>query len=162
MIELRIGQGFDAHSFSPNRPLILGGVKIPYEFGLAGHSDADCLTHAIIDALLGAASLGDIGVHFPPSDPTYKDIFSLDLLRRVSDFLKTDGWEVINVDATIIAQSPIMSPYTAMMQKNIKECILKAPSVSIKATTTEGMGFTGRKEGIAALAVALISRQKGE
>jgi 2-C-methyl-D-erythritol 2,4-cyclodiphosphate synthase len=154
------GQGFDAHAFCGERALILGGVRIPYEKGLAGHSDADVLVHSIMDALLGAAASGDIGRHFPPTDNAYKDISSLDLLERVSYLLTINGWVVINVDATIIAESPHLSPFIKEMEDNIQRRIAGKPIVNVKATTTEGMGFTGRGEGIASMAVALISRNK--
>ncbi|MBN1900811.1 2-C-methyl-D-erythritol 2,4-cyclodiphosphate synthase [Candidatus Sumerlaeota bacterium] len=158
----RTGQGFDAHAFCMGRPLILGGVHIPYEKGLAGHSDADVLVHSIMDALLGAAALGDIGRHFPPTDNAYKDISSLDLLEKVSHLLTINGWMVGNVDATIIAENPRMSAFNKEMEDNIQCRIAGKPVVNVKATTTEGMGFPGRGEGIASMAVALISRNKEE
>jgi 2-C-methyl-D-erythritol 2,4-cyclodiphosphate synthase len=154
------GQGFDAHAFCDDRALILGGVRVPHEKGLAGHSDADVLVHSIMDALLGAAALGDIGLHFPPTDNAYKDISSLDLLERVSHLLIVNGWKVVNVDATIIAEFPRLSPFIKEMVFNIQSRIAGKPIVNVKATTTEGMGFTGRGEGIASMAVALISRKK--
>lgn len=157
---LRIGQGFDAHSFTESRPLFLGGVKIPYPRGLAGHSDADVLVHAVMDALLGAAHLGDKGRHFPSTDNVYKDISSLDLLKKVSHLLSINFWAVVNIDAIIIAQEPQLISYICEMEDNITDCIEGRPEVSVKATTTEGMGFTGRGQGIAAMAVALISRKK--
>ncbi len=162
MMDLRTGQGFDAHPFAKGHHLVLGGVKIPHEEGLAGHSDADVLTHAIIDALLGAAALGDIGTHFPPTDPAYKDISSLDLLDEVSHILAKNGWRVINIDATIIAQVPRLSPHTPEMITNIQSRLPGKPTVNVKATTTEDMGFTGRREGVAAMAAALITRAKEE
>jgi 2-C-methyl-D-erythritol 2,4-cyclodiphosphate synthase len=139
---------------------MLGGVRVPYEKGLAGHSDADVLVHSIMDALLGAAALGDIGRHFPPTDNAYKDISSLDLLERVSHLLTINGWLVVNVDATIIAESPRLSPFIKEMEVNIQGRIAGRPIVNVKATTTEGMGFTGRGEGIASMSAALISRNK--
>lgn len=154
------GQGFDAHAFCSGRALMLGGVRVPYEKGLAGHSDADVLVHSIMDALLGAAALGDIGRHFPPTDNAYKDISSLDLLERVSHLLTINGWLVVNVDATIIAESPRLSPFIKEMEVNIQGRIAGRPIVNVKATTTEGMGFTGRGEGIASMSAALISRNK--
>lgn len=157
---LRVGQGFDAHCFTEGRPLFLGGVKIPHPLGLAGHSDADVLVHAVMDALLGAAHLGDKGRHFSPTDNAYKDISSLDLLKKVTHLLSINLWAVVNIDATIIAQEPRLSPYICEMEENIKDCLGGRPEVSVKATTTEGMGFTGRCEGIAAMAVALISQKK--
>jgi len=157
---LRIGQGFDAHCFTDDRLLFLGGVKIPYPRGLAGHSDADVLVHAIMDALLGAAHLGDKGRHFPPTDEAYKDISSLDLLKKVSQLLSMNFWTIVNIDALIIAQDPRLSPYIREMEEKISDCLGGRPEVSVKATTTEGMGFTGRGEGIAAMAIALISRKK--
>jgi 2-C-methyl-D-erythritol 2,4-cyclodiphosphate synthase len=160
MSVFRVGQGFDAHCFTESRPLFLGGVKIPYPRGLAGHSDADVLVHAIMDALLGAAHLGDKGRHFPPTDNAYKDISSLDLLKKVSHLLFVNFWTVENIDAVIIAQEPRLISYTGEMEEKIRACLEGRPEVSVKATTTEGMGFAGRGEGIAALAVALISRKR--
>jgi len=160
MRHFRIGQGFDAHRFTAGRPLILGGVKIPFQFGLEGHSDADVLTHAVMDALLGAAGLGDIGTHFPTTDNAYKNIYSLDLLKKVAHLLSENGWTAENIDAIIVCQEPRIAPYVDEMRKNISARVPGEPEVSIKATTTEGMGFTGRAEGIAALAVSLISRAK--
>lgn len=154
---IRIGQGYDVHRFTENRKLILGGVEIPYEMGLLGHSDADVLTHAVCDALLGAAALGDIGKHFPDSSAKFKDINSLILLQHVGNLLHTKDCKINNIDATIIAQAPKMAPYIQEMRKNIAETLdLDIDRVSIKATTEEGLGFTGRKEGIAAMAVAVI------
>jgi 2-C-methyl-D-erythritol 2,4-cyclodiphosphate synthase len=162
MTMIRIGQGFDAHCLVEGRKLVIGGVCIPYNMGLAGHSDADVLIHAIMDALLGAAGLGDIGVHFPPSDDSIKDISSLALLAEVDSLLSGNGWKVINIDSTIIAQSPRMSSYIGKMRENISGYIQGSPQVNIKATTTEKMGFPGRGEGIAAQAVALLSRNEEE
>lgn len=155
----RIGQGFDAHQFVEGRKLILGGVDIPYEKGLLGHSDADVLVHAIMDALLGAAGLGVIGQHFPDNDAAYKGISSLVLLQRVSDLL--GDYSINNIDSTIIAQEPKLQRYFPAMKANIANGLSIADNrVNIKATTTEMMGFTGRKEGIAAMAVVLLT-QKG-
>ncbi len=154
---MRIGQGFDVHAFAAGRKLVIGGVQIPHHQGLMGHSDADVLLHAICDALLGAAGLGDIGRHYPDSDPSYSDIDSRHLLRDVAKQLKARGHKVVNVDATIAAQAPRMMPHIPRMIGNIAEDLEVLPaSINIKATTTEGLGFIGRVEGIAALAVALI------
>lgn len=156
---MRVGQGFDVHALVPGRPLIIGGVTIPYERGLAGHSDADVLLHAICDALLGAAGLGDIGEHFPDTAADYKDIDSRRLLRRVGELL-APNWTVLNVDATVIAQAPKLGPYKAQMAANIAlDLGLGAERVNIKAKTTERLGFTGRGEGIAAEAVVLLAPQ---
>jgi 2-C-methyl-D-erythritol 2,4-cyclodiphosphate synthase len=157
---MRIGHGFDVHAFAADRKLILGGVEIAYARGLLGHSDADVLLHAICDALLGAAGLGDIGRHFPDNDPAYAGIDSRRLLRDVRARLATAGWQVGNVDATIIAQTPKMAPHIAAMVGNIAADLGVAnEQVNVKATTTERLGFTGRGEGIAAEAVCLIFRQ---
>jgi 2-C-methyl-D-erythritol 2,4-cyclodiphosphate synthase len=159
MSEFRIGHGFDVHAFAENRKLIIGGVDIPYEFGLAGHSDADVLLHAICDALLGAAGLGDIGRHFPDTDAAFAGIDSRILLRRVAEQLQQRRWRVGNVDATIIAQAPKMAPHIARMTAHIADDLgVSIDHVNVKATTTEKLGFTGRKEGIAAEAVCLIER----
>ena len=157
MTRLRIGQGFDVHAFAAERKLIIGGVHIPYHLGLAGHSDADVLLHAICDALLGAAALGDIGRHFPDSDATYKNIDSRELLRNVNQKIVELGFQVVNVDATIIAQAPRMAPHVAAMVANIAADLgVGTDVVNIKATTTEKLGFTGRGEGIAVQAVCLL------
>ncbi len=157
--KIRIGKGFDVHALVERRPLIIGGVNIPYEKGLDGHSDADVLMHAICDALLGAANQGDIGAHFPPEDAQYKDRNSAEFLRGTAQLLLDAGFEIINIDSTIIAQAPKMRPHIKAMQKNIAEALsINSEQVSIKATTTEKMGFTGRGEGIAADAIALICR----
>jgi 2-C-methyl-D-erythritol 2,4-cyclodiphosphate synthase len=159
MVELRVGQGFDVHAFTQGRKLIIGGVEIPHDQGLAGHSDADVLTHAICDALLGAACLGDIGRHFPDSDPRFKGIDSRELLRDVVGRLAGMGWRVMNVDSTIIAQAPKMAPYIPGMAANVAADLrVEGGCVNVKATTTEFLGFTGREEGIAAQAVCLIVR----
>jgi 2-C-methyl-D-erythritol 2,4-cyclodiphosphate synthase len=158
-MDIRIGHGFDVHAFAAGRKLIIGGVDIPHELGLLGHSDADVLLHAICDALLGAAGLGDIGRHFPDSDARYKGIDSRELLRHVAGLLAERGWKAGNVDATIIAQAPKMAPHIAAMVANIAADLgVAAGMVNVKATTTERLGFTGRGEGIAAEAVCLIMR----
>jgi len=156
---MRVGQGFDVHALVPGRPLIIGGVAIPYERGLAGHSDADVLLHAVCDALLGAAGMGDIGEHFPDTATDFKDIDSRRLLRRVYELI-APRWIVVNVDATVIAQAPKLSPFKAQMAANIAADLCVDPAqVSVKAKTTEHLGFTGRGEGIAAEAVVLLVRQ---
>ena len=154
---MRIGQGFDVHRLVEGRKCIIGGVDIPFEKGLDGHSDADVLLHAICDALLGAAGLGDIGVHFPPTDDRYKDIDSRQLLRHVVQLLEDKSYKVGNIDATVICERPKLKPHTKMMQKNIAaDCKVSEDVINIKATTTEKLGFAGREEGIAAQAVCLI------
>ena len=159
MNDIRIGHGFDVHALAEHRRLILGGVDIPHELGLAGHSDADVLLHAICDALLGAAGLGDIGRHFPDTDAAFAGIDSRILLRRVAEQLKACGWRVGNVDATIIAQAPKMAPHIARMTAHIADDLgVAIDRVNVKATTTEKLGFTGRGEGIAVEAVCLIAR----
>ena len=159
MTPFRVGHGFDVHQLVLGRSLIIGGVKIDYERGLLGHSDADVLLHAISDALLGAAGLGDIGKHFPDSEAKYKGVDSRELLRHVATKIGTAGFAVGNVDATIIAQAPKMAPHIAQMVSNIAADLgIDASQVNIKATTTEKLGFTGRGEGIAAEAVCLLSR----
>lgn len=153
----RIGTGYDVHRLVNGRDLILGGVKIPFEKGLLGHSDADVLVHAIMDALLGAAALGDIGLHFPDSDPAYKGADSMSLLARVTEILSANAFSVWNVDATIIAQRPKMRPYIEDMRQNLAKTLeIPVSAVSVKATTEEGMGFTGDGSGIAVQAVALV------
>ncbi|MBI1943006.1 MAG: 2-C-methyl-D-erythritol 2,4-cyclodiphosphate synthase [Betaproteobacteria bacterium] len=154
---MRIGQGFDVHALAPGRKLVIGGVEIAHEKGLAGHSDADVLLHAICDALLGAAALGDIGMHFPDSDPKYAAAASRALLREIGKKIGAQGFRIVNIDATIIAEAPRMAPHVARMIGNIAADLdIKPAQVSLKATTTEGLGFTGRGEGIAAQAIALI------
>ncbi len=154
---MRIGQGFDVHALVAGRPLVIGGVTIPYEQGLAGHSDADVLVHALCDALLGAAALGDIGMHFPDTDETYRNADSRKLLRHVLDLVRAAGWEPVNVDATLIAQKPRMAPHIpGMVAVLAADLQLSVTAVNIKATTTEHLGFTGREEGIAAMAVCLL------
>ncbi len=157
--KIKIGHGVDVHQLVTGRRLIIGGVDIPYERGLLGHSDADVLLHAIADALLGAAALGDIGKHFPDSDARYKGIDSRQLLRHVVSLIKTKGYAISNIDATIIAQAPRMAPHIELMRTNIAEDTnLELDDVNVKATTTEQLGFTGRGEGIAAESVCLIYR----
>ena len=159
---MRIGQGFDVHALVPGRKLIIGGVDIPYAHGLLGHSDADVLLHAVTDALLGAAGLGDIGRHFPDSDPRFKDADSRQLLRETARLVEEAGYRTVNVDATVIARAPRMAPHVAAMAANIAADIgIEAGCVNIKAKTTESLGFTGRGEGIAAQAIALIERAAG-
>jgi 2-C-methyl-D-erythritol 2,4-cyclodiphosphate synthase len=156
---MRIGHGYDVHRFAEGRKLILGGVEIPAEKGLLGHSDADVLTHAIMDALLGAAALGNIGTHFPDNDPAYAGADSLKLLAKVCSLLAEKNLRVGNIDATIIAQAPKLKPYIMEMRSNIaRVCGVPADLVSVKATTEEGLGFTGNKEGIAAHAVCLLEQ----
>ena len=155
---MRIGQGFDAHALVSGRKLVIGGVTIPHDRGLDGHSDADVLLHAICDALIGAAALGDIGRHFPDTDPRYRGIDSRKLLRETAALLGSRGWRIVNLDATIIAQAPRMAPHIPAMVANIAADLGMAETdVSVKAKTTEKLGFTGREEGIAAQAVALIA-----
>ena len=154
---MRIGMGYDVHRLTEDRELILGGVAIPFEKGLLGHSDADVVVHAIMDALLGAAALGDIGQHFPDTDPQYKGISSILLLKHVGALLKQHGFTIGNIDATIIAQRPKLAPYRPAMVKNVAEALgIQEDQVCIKATTEEGLGFTGRQEGIAAQAITLL------
>ena len=155
---MRIGQGYDVHKLVEGRKLILGGVEIPNEKGLLGHSDADVLLHAIMDALLGAAALGDIGKHFPDTDPAYKGISSIELLGKVGALLEEKGYVIENIDATIIAQRPKLASYRPQMAENIAEALHLDPSrVSVKATTEEGLGFTGSGEGIASQAITLLT-----
>ena len=156
-MSLRIGQGYDVHRLVEGRDLIIGGVNIPHTVGLLGHSDADVLLHAIADALLGAAALGDIGKHFPDTDPAYKGISSLKLLTAVADLLRSRGFRIINVDSTVIAQAPKLMPHIEAMRKNIADALgIDVSYVSVKATTEEKLGFTGEKLGIASQAIALI------
>jgi 2-C-methyl-D-erythritol 2,4-cyclodiphosphate synthase len=158
-MNIRIGQGFDVHALVPGRPLVMGGVTIPYEFGLLGHSDADVLLHAITDALLGAAGLGDIGKHFPDTDAAYKGADSRVLLRSAMQSVTQAGWRVVNVDATIVAQAPKIRPYVDAMIANIANDLgIEVGQVNVKGKTTEWLGFTGRGEGIAAQAVALLQK----
>jgi 2-C-methyl-D-erythritol 2,4-cyclodiphosphate synthase len=158
----RIGQGFDVHQLTEGRPLIIGGITIPYEKGLLGHSDADVLLHTISDACLGAIGEGDIGKHFPDTDPNFKDADSAKLMEHVWSLVKEKGYELVNADCTIIAQKPKMAPYIEQMKARIAELLEAAPEqVNVKATTTEKLGFTGRGEGIASQAVVLLARVKG-
>ena len=155
---VRVGVGYDVHSLTPGRRLVLGGVEIPFDRGLNGWSDADVLTHAVIDALLGAAALGDIGSHFPPGEPQYKGISSLTLLAVVRDKLAESGWQVDNIDATIVAEKPELREFIDGMRKQLSQALgVAMGQVSVKASTSEGLGFVGRGEGIAAHAVALIA-----
>ena len=155
---MRIGQGYDVHRLVEGRRLIIGGVDIPYEKGLLGHSDADVLLHAVMDALLGAAALGDIGQHFPDSDEKYKGISSTALLKEVGKILQENGYMIENIDATVIAQRPKLLPYRPQMAENIAAALgIEKEQVSVKATTEEGLGFTGTGEGISAQAIALLS-----
>jgi len=154
---MRAGIGYDVHPLTTGRRLVLGGIDIPFDRGLSGWSDADVLTHAIIDALLGAAALGDIGSHFPPGEPEYKDISSLALMERVRDKLGENGWQAGNIDATIIAEKPKLSGYIERMRQQISQALgIDTSRVSIKASTSNGLGFIGRGEGIAAWAIALV------
>ena len=158
---MRIGMGYDVHKLVEGRKLILGGVDIPYEKGLLGHSDADVLIHAIMDALLGAVALGDIGKHFPDNDEKYKGISSLELLKHVSLLLQSKGYSIINIDSTIMAQKPKLAPYIDDMRKNIASVIgIDVDAVSVKATTEEGLGFTGEGLGISSNAVCLLENIK--
>lgn len=159
MCNLRIGHGYDVHKLVPNRDLILGGVTIPYEKGLLGHSDADVLIHAVCDSLLGALALGDIGKHFPNSDAQYAGIDSRLLLLRTAELIREKGWQIANIDATVIAQAPRLAPYIQAMRENITNVLgLPPDTVSVKATTEEHLGFTGQGLGIAAHAVCLLFR----
>jgi len=156
---IRSGLGVDSHRFEPGRPLILGGVDIPHEEGLAGHSDADVLTHAIVDALLGAAGLGDIGQHFPDTDERFKDADSLELLRTVVVFLEDNGFRIVHVDATVMMERPKLSPYRDSMRQTLADALrIGLGHVNVKATTGERMGFVGRGEGVAAMAIATLDR----
>lgn len=160
---LRVGTGFDVHPFAAGREFVLGGVTIPHEFGLAGHSDADVLSHAICDALLGAAALGDIGRHFPDSNPAFRGISSLELLRRTVAIVAAAGWSPLQVDSCVLAEAPRIAPHEPAMREAIAAALgIPARSVGIKATTTEGLGFIGRREGVAAQAVCLIVRSADE
>ena len=157
---MRIGMGYDVHKLVEDRKLILGGVEIPYELGLLGHSDADVLVHAIMDALLGAAGLGDIGKHFPDTDPKYKGISSMLLLKHVGDSLKGAGYQVSNIDSVVICQRPKLKDYISQMNKNIADVLkIEINQINVKATTTEKLGFAGRGEGIASEAVALLIKR---
>ena len=156
---LRVGLGYDVHKLAENRKLIMGGVEIPYELGLLGHSDADVLVHAIMDALVGAVKLGDIGKLFPDTDPQYKDISSLKLLGFVKDKVYEMGYSIVNIDSIIVAQAPKMRPYVDQMEKNIADVLgISVDDINVKATTEEELGFTVRKEGISSKAVCLLSK----
>ena len=156
---LRVGLGYDVHKLAENRKLIMGGVEIPYELGLLGHSDADVLVHAIMDALVGAVKLGDIGKLFPDTDPQYKDISSLKLLGFVKDKVYEMGYSIVNIDSIIVAQAPKMRPYVDQMEKNIADVLgISVDDINVKATTEEELGFTGRIEGISSKAVCLLSK----
>lgn len=154
---IRIGTGYDVHILTRGRKLIIGGAEIPHDKGLLGHSDADVLTHAVMDSLLGAAALGDIGRHFPDSDGKYKDIYSIKLLEKVREILLRNGFKVNNIDATVVAQKPKMAPYIEQMRRNIADALkIDVKNVSIKATTTEKLGFEGEEKGISAQAVCTV------
>ncbi|MBN8203998.1 2-C-methyl-D-erythritol 2,4-cyclodiphosphate synthase [Bacillus sp. NTK034] len=159
----RIGQGFDVHQFAEGRPLIIGGIEIPYEKGLLGHSDADVLLHTVADACLGAIGEGDIGRHFPDTDPEFKDADSAKLLAHVWGIVKEKGYELVNADCTIIAQKPKMSPHIGKMQERIAELLeTEKENINVKATTTEKLGFTGRGEGIASQAAVLLKKKENQ
>jgi 2-C-methyl-D-erythritol 2,4-cyclodiphosphate synthase len=161
--KLRIGIGYDVHPLISGRRLVLGGINVPFAQGLSGWSDADVLIHAIIDALLGAAALGDIGSHFPPGEPQYKDISSLVLLKKVKDELVENGWRIVNVDATIVAEKPKLRDFIDRMRQQVSQTLGITPSqVSLKASTSAGLGFIGRGEGIAAYAIAMVQGSKDE
>ena len=157
----RIGQGYDVHRLDPGRPLSLGGVEIPFHQGLAGHSEADVLSHALGDALLGAANLGDLGRHFPDSDQRFKGISSLRLLKKIDDLIHQEGFKIANLDVTVVAQEPKLVPYFQKMQSALSSALhISVDQISIKATTTEGLGFAGRQEGMAAYAIALLYKDE--
>ncbi len=159
MADIRIGHGYDVHKLTENRKLIIGGVEIPHRLGLLGHSDADVLTHAVMDAMLGALALGDIGKHFPDTDPQYAGADSIQLLRHVTAIIQKEGWQLGNLDATILAQAPKMAPHIMQMRKRLSEAIgCDISQISVKATTEEKLGFTGSEEGIAAHCVCLLCR----
>jgi 2-C-methyl-D-erythritol 2,4-cyclodiphosphate synthase len=156
----RIGMGYDVHAVAAGRPLMLGGVRIESDWGLAGHSDADVISHALGDALLGAAALGDLGVHFPPGDPKWKDASGPALLAHIAALLRERGYRIGNVDATLLAESPRLGPHREAMRSRLAAALgIPVDCVSVKATTNEGLGFVGRQEGLAAMAVALVTRQ---
>ena len=157
---MSVGMGFDAHRLTPDRKLILGGVEIAHPLGLLGHSDADVLTHAVMDAILGAAGLRDIGVHFPDNDPAYKDADSVALLRRVWELAAEEGYGLVNLDYTVVAQAPKLFPYFSAMRERLAAALdCRGDRINLKATTTEGMGFAGREEGICALAVCQLEKR---
>jgi 2-C-methyl-D-erythritol 2,4-cyclodiphosphate synthase len=156
---MRIGFGYDVHAFTPGRPLVLGGVTIPFAYGLSGHSDADTVIHAVVDALLGAAALGDIGLHFPSSDPRWENQPSSVFLDYTYNLLGQNQWKISNIDATIVAEQPKLAPHVSSMRTHLAQRLhLAIAQVSIKATTTDGLGFSGRREGIACYAVALLEQ----
>lgn len=160
-MDFRIGTGYDVHAFRDGRPLILGGVKVPYHSGLDGHSDADVLSHAVMDALLGSLSLGDIGTHFPPGDPEYKDISSLFLMESVLEMVKSREFKPCNLDSIIVAQQPKLSPFLEEMRYNIAQILeIEKELVSVKVTTTDKLGFIGRQEGMAAYATVLLKKNR--
>ena len=162
-MNVRVGIGYDVHPFAPGRPLVLGGVAVPHERGLAGHSDADALAHAIADALLGALALGDLGTHFPDNDPAFRGAHSLDLLARVCALVAERGWIVGNVDATVVSEQPQLAPHVPAMREGLARALAIEPSaVSVKATRHEGLGALGRGEGLAALAIVLLVRTHAE
>ena len=162
-LQFRIGQGYDVHRFSNNRKLVLGGVEIPFEKGLLGHSDADVLLHAIIDAMLGALALGDLGKHFPDSDERFKNIDSKVLLKKTYELIFENNYRVGNIDATVITEKPKLSPYILQIRKSIAEILkIEINQISVKATTSEKMGFVGREEGIKALAIALLVKDSND
>jgi 2-C-methyl-D-erythritol 2,4-cyclodiphosphate synthase len=159
----RVGVGIDFHRFRAGRPLILGGVEIPHDRGLEGHSDADVLTHAIVDAILGAAALGDIGTHFPDDDPRWKDAASARFLRRAVELLDERGYSVVNVDATVVTEAPKLAPFIPEMRRRLAETMgVREEAVSVKATTAEAMGAIGRREGVACVAVAMVAARAGD
>lgn len=159
--QFRVGMGYDVHRLVEGRPLILGGIEVPHDLGLDGHSDADVLLHVIIDAMLGAAGMGDIGTYFPPNDPNLKGISSVDMLGRINNMVREQGWRVENVDGTIVAQRPRLSPHTPRMRSAIANILsIEEERVSVKSKTTDGLGFTGTGEGMAAYCVALLVRER--
>jgi 2-C-methyl-D-erythritol 2,4-cyclodiphosphate synthase len=160
-VSFRVGLGFDTHQFQQGKPLIIGGVRVSYPFGLKGHSDADVLVHSIIDALLGAACLGDIGTYFPDSDPTYEGVSSLELLKKINSLLKQNEFSIINIDVSIVLEDPKLAPFFPQMKKNIARTLdINETVISLKAKTSEGMGYIGKGEGVACYAVAFIESKK--
>ena len=158
---MRVGFGYDVHRFASYRALVLGGVTIPYEYGLDGHSDADVLIHALMDSLLGACALGDIGIHFPDTDPAYKDINSMLLLQKTHELIERSGYQLINADITLVAQQPKIAPYSDEMRRNIARVLnTNIKNINIKATTEEGLGFTGNSEGIKCYSVCLLESKE--
>ncbi len=159
---MRVGIGYDVHAFTEGRPLVLGGVDVPHEMGLIGHSDADVLAHALTDAIISAMRAGDLGAHFPDSDPAYADACSIDLLARVAGMMRDAGWRLIDADTVLVLERPRVSPYRDAMRVNLAEALgVEVEAVGVKATTTEGLGFAGREEGVAAYAVVLLERASG-